>query len=310
MENLDTTTDPEVIEEAIAPEAAPQDKGSSGPEEVTGDQPAVAEYDWREDALKGFESEDERKAAVKFFKSYNDIGSLAAGAIKNANKLREGGLIEPLGEEATQEQKTEFYRSIGLDIPEKPEEYSLGLEESEFNTEVEGIFRNMMSEAGVPSEYAGKVAAAAEALAQEKSEALINEMSQKAQDQIEDWWPTRKEREENLSAASEATKFMFGKEWDEIRQMVLKDGTPLGSYPDFVKGFAQMGRLLAEDQHVDLPIATNTAANAESRIDAIMNEHYGKPSYQSEAVQNEINELTAIVAKDKERAQAKAINGS
>jgi hypothetical protein len=291
---IETTTEAEetvVIPDEVTTETAPK--------------PAITESDWRVEAMKGFADEDGRKAGTKFLKSYNDIGSLAAGALKNSTKLREGGLVEPLGEEASANERREFLGKIGYTFPDDKEKYSLGLDESEFNTGLDAKFNEMMTEKGVPKEYAGIIgefAKIAQEYTAEQRGDIIERQEQSAIDAIEEMWPTRKERQENIESAKAFTAFAFEKDWDEMKELQLSDGTRLGDYPDFVKGFAKMGRLLGESHQIDLPSANEAAADADEQLTKLMNEHYGKPSYQTDAIQNKINHLTAIVARRKQAA--------
>lgn len=68
------------------------------------------------------------------------------------------------------------------------------------------------------------------------------------------------------------------------------DRSGLGNDPALVRTFARIGEALAEDSLVSGDSAGD-AGGAQSRIDAIMVTHFGKPSYSSTAVQGELRAL-------------------
>jgi hypothetical protein len=68
------------------------------------------------------------------------------------------------------------------------------------------------------------------------------------------------------------------------------DRSGLGNDPSWVRAFARIGEALAEDSLISGDPAGG-AAGAQSRIDAIMATHFGKPSYSSAAVQSELRAL-------------------
>jgi hypothetical protein len=70
----------------------------------------------------------------------------------------------------------------------------------------------------------------------------------------------------------------------------MLDRTGLGNDPAWIRAFARIGEALAEDSLVSGDPAGG-AAGAQSRIDAIMATHFGKPSYSSAAVQDELRAL-------------------
>ena len=70
----------------------------------------------------------------------------------------------------------------------------------------------------------------------------------------------------------------------------LLDRSGLGNDPAWVRAFARVGEAMAEDSLMSGD-PVGGAAGAQSRIDAIMAAHFGKPSYSSAAVQGELRTL-------------------
>jgi len=75
------------------------------------------------------------------------------------------------------------------------------------------------------------------------------------------------------------------------------DRTGLGNDPAWVRAFARIGEAMAEDALVSGD-PVGAAAGAQSRIDAIMAAHFGKPSYSSATVQGELRALYATLYGD------------
>ena len=69
----------------------------------------------------------------------------------------------------------------------------------------------------------------------------------------------------------------------------LMEETGLGNDPAVLRAFACIGREMAEDGL--LAGGGDAGASVQERIDRIMAEHFGKPSYTSQAVQDELRDL-------------------
>jgi len=195
-------------------------------------------------ATKELRSDPRFIAWASKFKSFDD-------AVKSALELESkmGTMVAIPGEDATPEQKAEFYKRLG--VPEKPEEYELPeIDGLEYDEEAIAEFKGLAKELNLTKEQAKKFYE----YAASKSKAIQEQAAQQME-----------ENEAKRKAEKEAVISTLKKEWGddfEPNQQILKRGfanyatpslikkindTGLGNDVDLVKLFYELGKTVMED---------------------------------------------------------------
>lgn len=243
--------------------------------------------DWRQllagedaDELKQLERFSDPKSMLKAFKDTQT-------ALRNKTE----GMIKPLGENPTDEEKQAFAKALG--IPEAPDKYErvkppegLDLAEGDqafidkgivklhemggfaAHPEVAKAFQSFYYEA--MNERASQMSAMALVKAKESEQILRKE------------WGS--EYDLNIGLANEALKTLGGKEAVDLLNEQFADGTTLGSKPAIIKLLANAARNSTEDLNFLKTLVTQPSVGAEalqSELDTIKKWRSGSSSEQS-----------------------------
>jgi len=169
-------------------------------------------------------------------------------------KTSEGKTIAIPGEDATPEQRAAFYTKMGR--PETADKYTItkpeGLPEAvPYNPEIEGMFKNMAFEKGIPDSMAKEIyswywnGVKTGYEKQQQTEAAANETAINA---LKDQWKGD-EFKVNTELAARAFK-NFGGDTPEVKKFIEEtkvNGLPLGNHPMFLKVFSSIGKAIADD---------------------------------------------------------------
>lgn len=272
---------PAAVPKNGAVSAEPPDVMAPARQDIAADGDSEVTPDWR-DALPT----PLRRVAEKFptpgdvVKSYAEL------------ERRLGRSVTIPDRDATDAEVASFYSRLGR--PETPDGYSVTVPDGVPDRLAPGpesaparaAFLAAMHEAGatpdvVQAAFDWYYRAAAEA------DETSRRAHARAEDEAEaalrrDWG---KDYDRNTALAARTLK-SFGD--DELTTAVERAG--LARHPAWLRALARIGRATSEDQLLtDGEVVP--ADNARRRIDAIMEEHFGKPSYGDTGVQNELRGL-------------------
>ena len=167
----------------------------------------------------------------------------------NVQKMIGAKGIIPPGDDATDEDREKFYNALGR--PETVEGYDLSKIEVPEGFEVDegmqsailasmharGATQDMVE--GVFSDYWERMAEG-QKLADENANRVLTETEKAMQAEHGNEWPQVK------ALADQAVQAVFGEGLDDVLHARLPDGSKVGSHPAFVKGFAALGKQMAE----------------------------------------------------------------
>jgi hypothetical protein len=174
-----------------------------------------------------------------------------------------------------------------LNVPEKPEDYQFKLEEGLTRDEgMEKLFQQAALNARLSPEQANKaysVMAKAEHVASLKAEAQLKDESIRSLAELKRDFGAGFDAE--VARAQNAIKH-FG-ENDALLKAI--DGAGLGSNPTVVKAFAEIGRLIANDQGVDTSSSSSfqlTPSDAARQIDNLMQDAQFQEAFYNDRAPN------------------------
>ena len=198
----------------------------------------TAQPDWRKALPK------EHQEMASKFTSPSDV-------VKSYAELQKklGGAINPLADDATEEQIDEFYTRLGRPaegkdyVLERPDLSALG-KDFEYNEDLEVQARTWFHGAGLNNIQAAILFSAYNDWTVEMIQAQAKrdaDAMEKAKAELKaEWGP---DYDENEDYANRGLQGFFGK---EASQITLADGTLIGSHPLFARGLAKLGRLVGE----------------------------------------------------------------
>lgn len=173
-------------------------------------------------------------------------------------KVKSANSIQIPGENATDDEKTNFYKTLG--VPESADGYELAdltdlPEGTEYNPEAKKVFQQILHDAQIPAQNAAKFwdsytkAVIANETAQKNSE---KEALDAAINELKDEWKGD-EFKVNTELATRTFMKYFADD-DKAKEFMeeTKIGTlPIGSHPMFLKIFAKVAGLMSDDSGGD-----------------------------------------------------------
>ncbi len=184
-------------------------------------------------------------------KLYSDKGveELARAASNYRKKISEGK-ISPPGSEATEEQKREYYKSIGC--PDSPDDYRLGDIELDGQPIGDGDRLKRIAEhahkVGLPADSVRefvRAEAVAEQQAIKQAEEKYNEYLEKSKDNLSSEFGSSFETK--VLAANKVLSGYFGSEFVAMIRKELPEAVSILSFPPFIKGLVAISK--ATGQH-------------------------------------------------------------
>lgn len=243
-------------------------------------EPAPPE-DWR----AAIDDPEVRRMAVKFTspaelaKSYDHL------------QRRLGRSVTLPGEDATDDEIADFHGKMG--VPDDPGDYQFTVGEGREATAEDAAFQGAMAEvlhqAGIGQHQVAALNEGWNAYRDQvegSHEAAAQQASVDAERALRREWG--RDYDPNVNFARRAFAQFVG---NDAPELILKDGTRLGDHPGIIKAFANIGRQMGEDDMVTGNQGGGAAASAQNRIDEIMTQHFGKPSYYDDKVQGELRRL-------------------
>lgn len=228
-----------------APESSGGEQGGGDP---SPESEAPKEQTWLPKDLRGHEK----------LGGFTGAGELANAYLEAASKTE--GAVVPPGEDATDEQITEFYRRIGH--PEQPSEYELA--EGVDTEEDEEWFRQIAHKAKLTkgqardlyNEYAARIKETTEAQAKARADAAA-----KAEETLKNEWG--EQYESRLGKAQGLVKQLAGEEF-----ISYLNESGLGNDVRLIKAMDKFASLISEDSLVlgDGPTATMTEAERLAKL--------------------------------------------
>lgn len=187
----------------------------------------------------------------EFASRFSSEEDLAKTALQFRQKL--SNAIVPPGKDATDEEIAEFNKKLG--VPDSPEEYKVEystddlpefVDSERFEEGIEG-FKKKMHESGAPPQVVQAAIDWYVSDVKEQTEALTKQYEQayeEAESNLKTEWGA--DYDANLEHAKRAIKQFGGDELGDLLKQATVGGKPLGSHPDVVKAFAQIGRRIGE----------------------------------------------------------------
>lgn len=231
---------------------------------------------------------------------YASLDDAMKAAVDGHKKLS-SALIRP-GKDASPEEKERYTAALKREIgvPEKYDEYKVEVPETWDDAEKALVeeFRKEAFASGTPPAAFQRLVMQWSAMLDRQRQMLADDV---ANGEVELRKKFGKDYDANRALAmSAADRFGEGTELPDLMKMTGKDlaaalgDRALGNHPALVQVFARVGRATGES--VPVPAMTGSeAGDVRARINTIMDEHYGKPSYNSDAVQSELSALFARV---------------
>lgn len=182
--------------------------------------------------------------------SFKTIGDYVEA--NNTLSAEREGSVKMLGEDATDEDKNAFATKMGR--PEAPEGYQIGKPDDlpegvEYNEELEGAYRKMAFDLGMPAKQAEGMYAWYNALvAKSEGDRMIaeQEVLDKAVNTLKDEWKGDAYKV-NVELAHRVFVKFAGEEGQKFISETKVGGLTLGSHPLFVKAFHGIAKLVAND---------------------------------------------------------------
>lgn len=264
--------------------AAPEGAGGDAPTVMAPARTSTAERaesaDWR-DGLP----DPLRRVADKFGSPADVVKSYAA------LERRLGRSVAVPGDDATPAERDAFYARLGR--PRTPEDYRTSLPDAyarpggdaEGEARLSGFLAAVHAAGAAPPvvraavDWYERARAEAEDAAARRMAAARAEADRALR---REWGPGYDRR---LALAQRAVRHFGG---NDLAATLDRSG--LGNDPGWVRAFARIGEALAEDTLVSGD-PVGGARDTQARIDAIMTEHFGRPSYASPGVQSELRTL-------------------
>ena len=225
---------------------------------------------WPADWRTNFAGEDEK--LLKRFERYDSPAAVAKALIAAQNKISSGELKPTLGQDASDEEVTEYRKAMG--IPEKPDGYDLdlgnGLIIGEDDKPLVEQFLNVAHETNqTPEQVKSNLRAyyaVTEQLAAQRDE-QDKEIQQNGEEALRTEWGGEFRGNINrihgmldtVMDADTKNSFLSGR---------LADGTPIGSSPEVLKGLIKLA-LEANPASTVVPAGTNQAAAISDEIATI-----------------------------------------
>lgn len=289
--------DPAAAAAAGAADAAGGAAGDKGPE-----------FDWR-GAIAG---EDQKVA--KRMERFTDLPAFGKSYFELDARLNSGKLIQIPDANASKEDLAAFAKMRG--IPETPDKYQItvqppkGMELSENDqTRLKAITARLHKAGGLKADpeivnIAHEIFYEERIEAEAQMEAAAITAREKAEAYLAKRWPGGEMRR-NLMIADQAIGEYFGKDFAEIKDMQMADGTRLGDHPEFIEAFAKIGRATLED-----PAFLEAGKDGSDAYQSLSDEKAGlmklrsanPKEYNSERVQNRLEEINIALNRHKERA--------
>lgn len=265
-----------VILEPEAPSSpgAPQPSVTPGAEAPAGAQ-SPEPLDWRR-VLAG---EDDK--TLKDLERFADPGSFVKAFKDTQTALRNktDGMIKLPGEKATDEERHEFAKALG--IPESPDKYEIKVKPPE-GLEIGEADKAFLSKAVAKLHASGGLAASPQVanLAHEIYYDFMQEQAammaasavvkaKEAEATLRKEWGA--EYETNLGLANEALRAYGGKDMTGLLDMQFADGTKLGAHPGIIRMLANAARNGVEDVNF-LKSIVNAPGMGQSAIDDEMSQ--------------------------------------
>ena len=267
-----------------------------------GDPAAEPAKNWYADIL-GEGDDDLAKIAGR----YGDPKSVIKALGDTQKALRDSGRIKVPGENATDEERAEFRQQMGIpDAPDgyeitvqKPADIEVGEADQAFIDKTisklheRGDFLSTPDAANLVHEVAYDMIAERDA---QLSAAAEMQREQSEQELRTEWGD---QYDINMRFVNAAVSAHFGKDWSEIAEIQMADGTRLGDSAVFIRGMMNAGRATTEDMAYLRAASGKSDLNASSideRIDTIMGWYKaGDPASMQkyQAAQSELLELRA-----------------
>ncbi len=311
MADETTTTEPTT-------EAATTVTGTEKPAATTTAKPTRTEtsttssgsdYDWR-GAIAG-----EDKKLAKRLERFDSLSTFGKSYFEADARLNSGKMVPLLGEDATDEDRAAFNKTLG--IPDDPKKYEItvkppeGLELSDTEKGRLDAITAALHKAGGFMAHPSVVNEAHRIFYAEREEAEAQMVAtatiqkQKTEEFLSKIWPGQ-EKKRNLMFAEQAIGHFFGKDFAEIKDMQMADGTRLGDHVEFIQAMAKVGRMTMED-----PVFLEAGRNGVNAADALAKEKEtimswrstNRAKYNSPETQRRLAEIYAAEARHQERGQ-------
>lgn len=259
----------------------------------------VDKEDWR-DRLVSEVDESQRK---KYRKNLDKFASEAAYGKSYLEMLKKfEGRVEVPGEDADDEALDEFWRAVGAEKDpakytfERPELLAAFIEDGDISEEVIAESEKEIAEFAAASRIPVKTAQAMYAKYLEVNIARRNAMNERANEVRDETQAALKEEygkdfEANLGLAKDLLKSYAGDDSD-IMAKRLEDGTMIGDIPEIVRCVVDAARnSVGEQRLAEASMDDGARSSVQEQIDAIYNEHGGKPSINSDRIQTKLRGL-------------------
>lgn len=196
---------------------------------------------WPDDWRTAVAGDDEK--VVKQLERYADPAAALKAGLAAQQKIRSGEFRnnDPLPEDATDEQKAEYYEARGM--PVAPDDYQLplleGMDESQLtdqDKEIQGRFRETFHKAGLSQDQVNVVTSVAnEITAQEMQRTAERDATNQetAEDALRATWGP--EYRANVALNAQYLHDEFGENWADMMSARKPDGTRLCDDPEFGK---------------------------------------------------------------------------
>ncbi len=176
------------------------------------------------------------------FKTVEDSHRAHLALVKKMGAPAENFIQKPTGDDDTAGWNN-FFKSAGR--PDAADEYKidLGDKTDEADEDYLKAIRDGAHAVGLSQKQLSGVVnsmLAADTSQMERAEATVKTNREKATAELKTEWGT--ETDKNLALAQRATRHFFGED-----TLALIEATHMGDLPDFVKGFAKIGGMIAED---------------------------------------------------------------
>jgi hypothetical protein len=205
---------------------------------------------------------------IPTLKKYKDVGSISKAYIEAQKKIGQKGVLIP-GENATDEERNNFYKSLGR--PDYPEGYDFKKPEKlpdnvTWNEDRVKKFAGVFHKLGIPKTQANEILNAynqdvfEEVAGQQKA---INEFREKSVADLKKEWGSNFDK--NIQKANAAVKLFGGRELIDL----LKN-TGMDAHPVLVKVFEKIASRIGENSLVDGYVETQKPVLTKAKLEQMM----------------------------------------